>query len=111
MIIEGEYTTITIQIDAFSKCKSQSLPFKSGVYLLLNDIELTYIGRAQNLYYRVRDHHKTKAFTDVLYLTIPEEWERRIIEYILINQFQPKLNKVAGLIKTRHFTTMLKEAI
>lgn len=111
MIVKGNFTTMTIHIGTFSKCKSQSLPFKSGVYLLLNEQELVYIGRAKDLYYRVRDHRKTKLFTDVLYLTIPEEWERRIIEFILINQFQPKLNKVAGLIKTRDFTTRLKEAI
>ena len=111
MIIEGEYVTITIHIGEFEKCKPTTLPFKSGVYLLLSEQELVYVGRAKDLYYRVRDHHKTKEFTDVLYLTIPEEWERRIIEYILINQFAPKLNKVAGLIKTRDFTTRLRDAI
>jgi hypothetical protein len=69
-----------------------NLIFSSGIYFLCMDGEVVYIGQAQNVAARVTQHLAVKAFNGVFFLPCSKndlEW----LEYELIIEFKPKLNK------------------
>lgn len=69
----------------------------SGIYFLLQDNELVYIGQSNNCGRRIYDHltENVKAFNRACYLPI-DEADLSDIESALINVFRPKLNRQFG---------------
>jgi len=63
---------------------------KRGVYFLFDNNELVYIGKANDIYSRVRQHSQHRSFDKIHY--IPLENDIEIIETQLIQHFRPRLN-------------------
>lgn len=70
-----------------------------GVYLLINDIELIYIGKSIKIKERTIVHNRHGVwgqeehfFDKILYIKTKDEFTTSIIECYLINMFYPKLN-------------------
>ena len=68
-----------------------------GVYFLLLEGEIVYIGRSVNIYSRVSTHlyEKTKVFDEVKFIECDKKHLEEL-EYTCINKFKPRLNKVGG---------------
>lgn len=64
----------------------------SGVYFLIEDEEIVYVGQSANVIARLHAHMLTKKFNKIAILAC-EEKERTMIEAKYIHQFQPKLNE------------------
>lgn len=69
-------------------------PSWPGVYYLLHDDEIVYVGESSDINNRLRQHgyDKTRTFDASFYLYVPGEWARKVIEQILISIYQPKYN-------------------
>lgn len=63
----------------------------SGVYFLIEDDEIVYVGQSGNVIARLQTHLLTKKFNKIAILPC-EEKERATIEAKYIHLFQPKLN-------------------
>lgn len=76
----------------FAARLSASTPNRSGVYFLLHEDEVVYIGQATSIVARVRAHPKTKEFVDVLSMLLCEE-DLNKYEGALCRYFGPRLGK------------------
>ena len=69
-----------------------------GVYLLINDIELIYIGKTKHLKNRLKEHkngswfYEKREFNRVFFEHIDNEKDRRLFEKQLLSESYPKLN-------------------
>jgi len=75
-----------------------SKPFRakdktSGVYFLLDEDEIVYVGRSSNCYDRIASHTKNKVF-DSFYIYKASQEECLWLEPMYIMKFQPIYNKV-----------------
>lgn len=95
MNIKGKYTTITIP-DYELEYKNKDwdeLENVAGIYFLMNDWELIYVGHSQNLLKRIKEHQEWfKLFNGVMFYRINQRWERILIEQFYIEMYQPKYN-------------------
>lgn len=72
----------------------------SGVYFLIADDEIVYVGESENIIVRISQHiqsDKGKIFDRWCWLQVPAE-ERRKVERAYITRFNPRLNR-AGVAK------------
>ncbi len=67
----------------------------TGVYFLLLDNKVVYVGKAKNIYSRIHSHilHDRKLFNRVKYKEYDES-ELDAREYLCIQRFMPKYNIV-----------------
>jgi predicted GIY-YIG superfamily endonuclease len=70
---------------------------KQGLYLLVNEGEIVYIGFSLNLQQRIKSHSSNssnKTWTDVFMIEMPEDNKESIMFYEkqLINEYKPKYN-------------------
>jgi excinuclease UvrABC nuclease subunit len=69
-----------------------------GVYLLLNDIELIYVGKTKHLNQRLQTHktggwfYYPKDFNRVFFEEIYMESDRKSFENKMIDEYYPKYN-------------------
>ena len=65
-----------------------------GIYFLMNNDELIYIGQSYNIKKRIKRHAWAgfKTFNWFMYLKIEQPWERDLLETLYIEQLQPKYN-------------------
>ena len=70
-----------------------------GIYALMGEGELLYIGRSINIATRIENHKKDKIFDSILSWGLPGEFQD-YAERILLNAFKPPLNKVIPSVKT-----------
>jgi hypothetical protein len=64
---------------------------RCGVYFLVNDDEIVYVGQSINIHQRIGEHEKTKIFTTFTYVECSYE-ELNKIEARYIDMFKPKYN-------------------
>jgi hypothetical protein len=70
---------------------TQSVSLSSGVYFLIHEGEVVYVGQSVSPAYRVREHFHDKIFDRVLFLpTVPEELNG--VEGTFIRHLKPKYN-------------------
>lgn len=74
---------------------STPIPDTSGVYFLIKDEAVVYVGKSTNVHRRIQDHLKQKCFDRINVIECPEAHLLRL-EAHYIRSFQPILN-VAGL--------------
>lgn len=90
------------------------LPSYAGVYFALSSHgRVLYIGRSINIQERLRGHHRLhmlKAFKDVkiAWLTQSDSLALRRIEIILIEHFNPPLNKIPSYLKAEDTEQLVK---
>ncbi len=90
------------------------LPSCAGVYFALSSQgRILYIGRSINIQERLRGHHRLqvlKAFEDVkiAWLTESDSLALRRIETILIEYFNPPLNKIPSYLKEEDTEKLVK---
>lgn len=67
----------------------------SGVYFLINEDEIVYVGKSADVHIRVMAHikEKTKQFDTYSYLLIEDSRERDITECFYIETLNPIYNK------------------
>ncbi len=90
------------------------LPSCAGVYFALSSHgRVLYIGRSINIQERLRSHHRLhvlKAFKNVkiAWLTESDSLALRRIETILIEHFNPPLNKIPSYLKAEDTEKLVK---
>jgi hypothetical protein len=65
---------------------------RQGVYFLVKNDEIDYVGQTVNLYSRLGTHEKLKRYHRVAFLPIPEKSSLNDVENYYIRTFQPRLN-------------------
>lgn len=70
-----------------------SVPYKdtTGVYFLIKDNEIVYVGQSVRVYTRISSHEKTKDFDSVSWIRCEVE-SLDYLESFYIYKFRPKLN-------------------
>ncbi len=76
---------------------SDQIPKIPCVYLLMNDIELIYVGNTCNLRFRLSQHKRKireyeEIFDSVLFIPIEDTKKRSKLERMFISEFDPKWN-------------------
>tara|TARA_R110000772_G_scaffold187481_1_gene298656 strand:+ start:279 stop:638 length:360 start_codon:yes stop_codon:yes gene_type:complete len=77
--------------------REYSYPYyrKKGIYFLMNSNEVVYIGMSNySIHSRVNKHRQTKKFDNVFFIDLKNSNYLDICEYVYINIFNPKYNKV-----------------
>lgn len=83
-----------------------NLPQVPGIYFLMNDCELVYVGQSNNIKNRLNVHHNMwnctlflgdepigeDTFDSVYYLKVDYKPERKAYEYMFRGDYWPKLN-------------------
>jgi hypothetical protein len=67
---------------------------KAGVYLLLVDGEITYVGSSRNMPKRVVEHRKNGRPFDQAFFIGTREKERGPLEALLIRSIRPRQNRI-----------------
>ena len=73
-----------------------------GIYLLMKDEEVIYVGQTTNIYSRMRRHH-VKDFDSILFLPFNKELMNKC-ELFYIQRFQPKMNSTGTRKKYKKMT-------
>lgn len=90
----------------FEFASLNDLPKVSGVYFLMNGVELVYVGQSKNIRSRVGAHHnmwnctlfagdeplEEDTFDSIYYLEVDYKPERKSYEYMFRDDYWPKLN-------------------
>ena len=91
----------------FEICRLEDkLPEVPGIYFLMNDVELCYVGQTVNLKRRIQRHNNSlnegiylgdklltpNSFNLIYYIEILDKGKRNELEYELIEEFMPKWN-------------------
>lgn len=84
-----------------------TLPSVPGIYFVLKDKIVLYIGRTHNLTKRWRNHHQYQQIKDstsirIAWLEYSDAGLLPAVEEALINTFQPELNTSVGRKKLDH---------
>jgi hypothetical protein len=74
---------------------SMEIPKTCGIYFLINNNEIVYVGQSINIHQRLQKHLYEKQF-DKINIIPCERFELNRMESLYINKFKPKLN-VAGI--------------
>ena len=64
---------------------------RSGVYFLIKNERIVYVGQSVNVYSRIADHYKNKFFSDVFSVPCPRS-NLDVLESMYIHTFNPDLN-------------------
>jgi excinuclease UvrABC nuclease subunit len=64
---------------------------RSGVYFLIKNERIVYVGQSVNIYSRIADHYKNKFFSDVFSVPCPRS-NLDVLESMYIHTFSPELN-------------------
>lgn len=80
---------------------SMSVPDTSGVYFLIRDGVIVYVGQSKSVYARLAKHKATKQFDRVAVLECKES-DLLSLEALYIKKFQPVLNIVGIVRRTEH---------
>jgi len=73
----------------------------SGIYFLISDKEIVYVGKSKDVACRINNHKKedVKKFDNVFFIKVPEK-ELESTENYYISKFKPKYNKsCVGIVK------------
>jgi hypothetical protein len=72
------------------------IPRRMGIYFLLNNRDLQYIGKSVDGYQRIRNHLKENRiiFDDALFLDVLDPTKLDVMENTLINYFKPPCNSI-----------------
>lgn len=81
-----------------------------GVYFLINNNDLVYVGESQDIFNRIRSHSylKTKRFNAFNFIIIDNDDDRKFTEYMYIDLYKPIYNKRNNYKKTREKCLKLK---
>lgn len=71
---------------------AREFPVICGVYFLVDDNEIVYVGKSANVYKRACQHLTEKTWTKIAVLPIPQD-RLDEVEQAYINHFAPRLNK------------------
>lgn len=74
----------------------------SGIYFLIRDKKIVYVGKSVNVHARVATHQKQKEFDQINFVECPVE-QLHQIEQLYIRKFNPELN-IAG--RTDHLPAL-----
>lgn len=92
----------------FGKLDDKDIPSDPAVYILFHNDELVYVGQTKNLKQRIRNHNyilnsnnyignkklDEDTFNCFFYVVIDNLAERRLLEKILYEAYEPKANFV-----------------
>ena len=69
----------------------------TGIYFLMDGLELVYIGKTTKLAGRITSHKgeivNQKQFDSLFFLPLENNWEMNVLETIYIDIYKPKYNK------------------
>ncbi len=85
---------------------STPIPETSGVYFLIKDGRVVYVGKSNNVHRRIQEHLKQKCFDRINVIECPEP-ELGRIEAHYIRAFRPVLN-IAGTAGAGEFEVLVK---
>jgi len=68
----------------------------SGIYFLIKDKEIIYVGNTVDLHQRLKVHSKDKDFDSYNFIKEKSRDKRLVLEYEFIKKFTPKLNKTTS---------------
>lgn len=76
----------------------QKIKREQGIYALIKDCEIVYIGQSKNVYTRVLEHivDGKKEFDEISFLCTSETLLLEIVEIFAIAQVKPKYNKLVA---------------
>lgn len=77
----------------------------AGVYFLINEGEVVYIGQSDNIHARIKAHatgRDTKMFDRIHVIECSDAQQRFNLEGHYINTFDPPLNKQSGLKRYKY---------
>ena len=80
---------------------------KPGIYFLINENEIVYIGKARHPYRRIPDHKYNGISFDSVFILNSEKDKLTEIEKQYITHYKPKYNKMHNLNQQRGETTRL----
>jgi len=81
------------ELDIFSK-SSRILPKYSGVYFLINNNSIVYVGKASKISNRLTTHKKSNwGWNQFAYIECKTSLDRDILEKFYIGKYKPKYNK------------------
>jgi hypothetical protein len=84
--------TKVLDLDAeYILSKAQSVMPVCGIYFLIKDNEIVYVGKSKRISYRLNDHKRVKDFNRVFFIECNEE-DLDEVERTYIRKFLPKLN-------------------
>ena len=63
-----------------------------GIYFLIKDGRVTYVGQSKNIHQRICEHMKTKDFSSFYYIET-EEGDLSMLEAFYIHKLEPGINK------------------
>ncbi len=81
--------------ELLSEYEQQIIPIETdikGVYFLMDDELIVYIGRSENIYSRISVHKDRVVFNSAYYLPCPDRVVRGLLEKMLIRHYKPKYN-------------------
>lgn len=93
---------------------SQYVNFKiQGIYFLIHNNEIVYIGQTVNLLTRMSNHHILKnEKCKISFLQVENEGDLDVVECFYIRKFKPKLNRdKKGCLKGRNGAIGIEGAI
>lgn len=73
---------------------SLPIPPRQGIYFLISDGEIVYIGQTRNLASRLGNHVNSKDFSGYYILPVDDPKSLDDLERAYITEFKPRLNKI-----------------
>lgn len=70
----------------------------SGVYALMLNKEVYYIGKTVNISKRLKQHSKQYKFDEILFYPLEDVFQRSVIEAFLIYKYKPIENKRSNFL-------------
>jgi len=93
----------TVERNDIPKCMSdidgvkEILFYPQGIYFLVNDDEIVYVGQSSRISRRIPEHLVDKKFNRIFLLVVLDNIDKLEMDYI--NKFKPKYNKQARRVK------------
>jgi excinuclease UvrABC nuclease subunit len=74
---------------------AQPRPRRCGVYFLIENCKIVYVGQSIGIDARIGQHHADKMFSHVAYIECAQE-QLNTLEALYINKFDPTLNIISA---------------
>lgn len=86
-----EYTSVNHD-DIVATAEDYNRVKRTGVYFLLNNDVVEYVGQTTNLYGRLWTHEKLKPYHKVSFIGVADPSLLNEVEVYYIQKYQPRLN-------------------
>jgi predicted GIY-YIG superfamily endonuclease len=98
----NSYKLLVPNLNKFKKYEKESLPSnKQGIYALIKENYIFYIGATTNIKERFKHHKRSYNFDSYLFYSMPQRTWLYLFEKILILKYKPIENKSEDYTKIR----------